>query len=386
MKLKSFLYLTQLEEYNPNRINAWLKNNPGREVIEIKKQLVWTLKIKILYLISRLLFFLPPEKSVFIGLKLLSPFITFSKLILLTLAKIKLALFHRQLKVIVITGSWGKTTLKETLLRSLSSYYKVSATVANQNTLEGICLQVLKLPINTRIFICEAGAYYPGDIAAICKLVKAQIGIITAIGSMHLERFGSLERIQKTKMELAEYISPGGYLYLPQSQQKTIKKFNIKTKNIFYFKQINNIYQHLSRLLNIPKITPIESSEHRLQIIKNASITIIDDTYNSNPVGFVMALDKLKSFKSKNNILVTPGMIELGDLQFSENVRLAKIASKICQHIIIVGKTNRKAFASALNSKAKFVDTISQSQSLLSSLCTPDCVILFENDLPDHYF
>jgi UDP-N-acetylmuramoyl-tripeptide--D-alanyl-D-alanine ligase len=390
MKLKNFLYLVQLEEYDINRVKAWLKNNPGREVLEIKKSLVWTTKIKILYTISSLLFFLPSQTSVFLTLNLIQPIDNISKYILVLIAKVKLIIFHRQLKTIAITGSWGKTTVKETLLPSLSKKYRTAATTANQNTLIGVSLRILKLPVDTQIFICEAGAYYPGDIKQICQLVSPQIGIITAIGSMHLERFGSLANIRKTKMELAESIPKTGHLYLPADQKNSsLINFSIKTKNILFFKQLTDVYQSLARLLDIDSISPIASSDHRLEIIKNGSMNIIDDTYNSNPVGFAMALDKLKSLKSKNNILVTPGMIELGDIQATENTRLAKMAGSFCQHIIIVGHTNRQALLAGLKNTSATIhllDHTNDTLELLPRITSPDTAVLFENDLPDNYF
>ena len=393
MTLRSFLYLTQLEEYDTKRIYTWLANNPNREVTEIKKQLVWTNKIRLLSFIAHLLFFLPPERSVLLGLQLLHPLDSFLKFLFVTIASLKLRLFHHQLRTIVITGSWGKTTCKDTLLHLISTKYHTQSTTANQNTLLGIAKKVLFLPSNTQIFIVEAGAYQPGDIAAICRLVKPQIGIITAIGPMHLERFGTQDNIQKTKMELAVSIFPQGQLYLPQDQKSSLSKFPIHTKNIHFFDNLDQVYHHLGQQFGLQNITTslksLPISDHRLQIIKNGSISIIDDTYNSNPVGFRLALDKLKSLKSKNNILVTPGMIELGSLQASENSRLIKLADTICQHLILVGQTNRSAFQSALKkpkSTVHYVQTISEAQSILSSISTPNSAILFENDLPDQYF
>jgi hypothetical protein len=108
MNLHNFLYLTQLEEYDVNRIKSWLKINPNREVIEIKHHLVWTNKTKFLFFLSRILFFLPSQTTVFLGLYLLRPFDWLVKQIIVLLATLKLRLFHPRLTVIAITGSWGK--------------------------------------------------------------------------------------------------------------------------------------------------------------------------------------------------------------------------------------------------------------------------------------
>jgi UDP-N-acetylmuramoyl-tripeptide--D-alanyl-D-alanine ligase len=253
----------------------------------------------------------------------------------------------------------------------------------------GVAFDILHLPQNTQYFIVEIGAYHPGDVRQICRISKPKIGIITAVGPMHLERFGSLEKILNTKMELARSIPKDGQIFLPESIKHQIFHIRLKSSNIVFFKKIDEVYQSIRQLLDIKESSLHSPSEHRLQVIKNGSVNVIDDTYNSNPVGFAMALDKLKSLKSKNNILVTPGMIELGDLQKSENIRLIKQADSLCQHLILVGQTNRAAFKSALNkpkSKVYYVDNISDAQNLLPSLTNSDSAILFENDLPDNYF
>lgn len=390
MKLKNFLYLSQLEEYDTARITNWLKLNPNRKVIEIKKKLIWTTKIKLLYFFATIFFFLPPEKSVILGLKILEPVDTTVKFFLVTLAKVKLSLFHPHLKTIVITGSWGKTTTKEALFTIVKTKYQTVKTLENFNTLLGISKAILKLPFSTQIFICEAGAYYPGDIATVCRLLKPKIGIITAIGPMHLERFGSLKNILKTKMELAQNIPKNGLLLLPNSINP--ESFHLKVSHIIYFDKPQQIYQSIADYLEIKNwSTNFPTPEHRLQIIKNGSITIIDDTYNSNPVGFTLALTKLKSLKTSNRILVTPGMVELGPIQASENFKVAKAAAAICNHLIFVGQTNRHSLESgALSAKSQakihLVDTFSQAQQLFSELITPGAIILLENDLPDNYF
>jgi UDP-N-acetylmuramoyl-tripeptide--D-alanyl-D-alanine ligase len=386
MTIDTLLYLTQLEEFNLTRIQNWLTANPHKNIPQIKKKLVRTLKIKLLtFLLKSLSLFTSPSSALFLALKIIRPLDVIFKKIFVFLAKLKLILFHSHLTTIVITGSWGKTTLKENLFNLFQSYFTTQATIANQNTLLGISRKIITLPANTQIFIVEAGAYQPGDIQAICRLVKPQHGIITAIGPMHLERFGTLKNILQTKLELANCLPSAGHLWLPQNIKTS------KTQNVHHFNDINNAYPEILHLFNLPlpeNFQPLVAN-HRQQITQTGSITIIDDSYNSNPVGFEIALNKLKKIKSKNKILVTPGMIELGHLQFSENHRLAKLASIICQQAIIVGQTNRQALSSGFrksNTKVHHATSLLAAQEILSQITTPRSVILFENDLPDHYF
>lgn len=395
MKTRNLIYLAQLEEYDSNAIKKWLKNNPHKEVTEIKSHLKLTKKTCLIYFLT-LIFspFLSNQKSLLLSLKLLKPFDTSIKNILISLAKIKFKIFNKKTIVIGITGSWGKTTTKEIIYAILKNNPHVFYTPSNNNTLISIAKKALFLPRSAKIFICEIGAYQKGDIQKVCQIIKPKISILTAIGPMHLERFGSLDNILKTKMELAESLSEDGIFWAPKNLKNQIEKFSIP-KNTNYFDDYSQIYLSLAFNFNIsPKnvqktLDSIPPVEHRRQIIKNGSISIIDDTYNSNPAGFEIALKKLKEMKSDQKILITPGMIELGPMQFSENARLATIASKICDHIIIVGQTNKEALLSGLkNTSAKIhtIKNLSETDQLLPSIYQGTSVVLFENDLGDQYF
>jgi UDP-N-acetylmuramoyl-tripeptide--D-alanyl-D-alanine ligase len=397
MKTRNLLYLAQLEEYDQKRIKFWLKNHPGKTVPEIKHTLKLTPKTRLIYFLTSLFsLFVSNEKALFETLNLLKPFDSLIKKIFISLATFKFKLFNKNTTVIAITGSWGKTTLKENLYSVLKNLPGTYYTPANYNTLLAISKKVLSLPVSAKIFICEIGAYESGDIKKVCQIIKPQIGIITAIGPMHLERFGSLENILKTKMELAENIKPNGVVWLPESLKKEAKNFSLP-KHVNFFNNYEDIYLSVGNSFNLPSQTIKTSlnsfvpAEHRQQIIKNGPITVIDDTYNSNPAGFKLALDKLKNIKAEYNILVTPGMIELGNLQAIENEKIAKYAASICDRIIIVGETNRESFIKGIKqahtkTEAETVASLAEAQKSLNRLSTPNTAILFENDLPDHYF
>ena len=102
----------------------------------------------------------------------------------------------------------------------------------------GICLRLLKLPLNSEIFVAEIGAYKIGDINKVCQIINPKYGIITAIGPMHLERFGGLENIFQTKMELAQSIPAGGWLFLPKEIKTKVSSLKLPVKIIDYFDQI----------------------------------------------------------------------------------------------------------------------------------------------------
>lgn len=397
MKTRSLLYLAQLEEYNSKRVNTWLINNPDNEVKEIKNHLKWTLKAYLIYLLALLLtpFFNSP-KHILIAMDLIAPVDDTVKKIFIKFALIKFRLLHPHITVIGITGSWGKTTTKEILYSLLKNNYNTIVTPENKNTLIYTASMLLKLPIKTKILICEIGAHEPGDIRNVCNLVKPTIGIITVIGPMHLERFGTEANILKTKMELVESLPKDGLVFVPSNLKKQIDNFS-HPHNTVFFNKLNEVYLHLARYfkLNTKTVSKLLTSHatpnHRQNIIHKNGLSIIDDTYNSNPEGFKRALVKLKNIKTKQKIIITPGMIELGHMQYQKNYEAAKLAASICTDIVIIGKTNKDSLEAGVkdsNSEINlyWVATLTDAQNLISKITKSNAGILFENDLPDHYF
>lgn len=145
-----------------------------------------------------------------------------------------------------------------------------------------------------------------------------------------------------------------------------------------------------------PRINALQPVEHRLQLIKRVGgVTIIDDAYNSNPAGAAAAIEVLADLDetdSRRKIVVTPGMVELGELQHDENARLGTHAATIADYLIVVGKVNRDALVAGAKEapirKAEVivVDTLAQATEKLAKLqLGQGDWVLFENDLPDHY-
>ncbi|PIS13960.1 hypothetical protein COT65_01510 [Candidatus Shapirobacteria bacterium CG09_land_8_20_14_0_10_47_13] len=369
MSLKSDLYLLQLEEYDLERFNQWKRKYPGKEVLEIKGRLNWTPKARLMFVLAKIF------NSIPLAVKILSPLDYCLKLLYVSLAKVKFLFIHRGLMTIGITGSWGKTTTRDKLAAILASKYKVYKTVGNNNTLMGVAKNILLMPMGTEIFICEMGAYRPGEIKSICGLVHPQVGIITAIGPMHLERFGSLENIKKAKQELWDSLPSSGLRLGP------------KDEYLFKAAQYFDIGKDSATVI----LASIPTPPHRLEIKETNGLTIIDDAYNSNPEGFSLALGKLAKLSGHPKILVTPGMVELGKVQFSENQEAAQKAAKICDAIIVVGETNKDALLSGLKGLKDFkqkywAKSLSEAQDIISKFTKPGAIILFENDLPDQYF
>ncbi len=402
--LRNLLYLLQLEEYDLKRFSEWILRNPNRVVLEKKGRLIWTPKTRLLFILANFLNILTvgkwPDTALKTAVAILLPVDTLFKNLLVWRARRKLKKMTN-LTVIGITGSYGKTTTKDALAHILTPKYRLLKTEGNYNTLLGVVKTINQnLRPDHELFIVEMAAYQRGDIKAIAELIKPKIGIITAIGEMHLERFKMPENILKTKMELIESLPEDGVGFLPSELEQQIDNFKIKAKIVFFTSK-EELLLKIAALFDIApdealgRIKTILPTSHRQEIIKtSAGITIIDDTYNSNPAGFLSALELLKNTPAQRRILVTPGMIELGEKQFELNKEVARSAAKIADYIIIIGETNKKSLEEGLmeelgpdfENKVFWVKDLDEAKSKLSELAIANSAVLLENDLPDHYF
>lgn len=387
-KINKLLYLLQLEEYDTERYFFWLKKNDINRFEEKKSALKWTARIYLIFVLAILLsVFSPIEKMVGSANNLVAPFFSFLEEVLVFLAKIKLSLYPR-LTRIVITGSYGKTTFKEMLTWVLRGKYNVLSTSGNINTRVGIAKMILKkLNRKHEILIAEAGAYEKGEIKKICESVKPAIGVITVIGWMHLERFGTIENIRVAKMEVQNFIKDKNNFFYPSKNHEFInfnKSIKIIGKNLGL--KEDEIDERLKSF-----VAP-ESRLKEKQV--NKSLVVIEDNYNSNPLGFKKALKMLaEKYKNRQKIVITAGMIELGEKQFELNCELGEKMAKVADVVVVIGETNKDALltgASEVKSDKKQIvwwPKEKNTDTEISSFLRPPTVILKENDfLPDNYF
>lgn len=348
------------------------------------------------------------------------------------------------LKVIGITGSYGKTSTKHYLYRILSEKYAVCMTPGSFNTTMGVVRTVREyLKPFDQVFICEMGAKQLGDIKEICDLVHPSIGIVTAVGPQHLESFKTVQNVQRTKFELVDALPADGLAVLNDDFELVANRpvgnvaavrYGVKSRPELRFAVGSISYSasgtdftiltpdgdfelhtrlvgecNVSNLvaavivalhLGVEKrqiayaVSQIEQVEHRLSIKRTpGGLTILDDAFNSNPSGSAMALDVLGSLSGGKRIVITPGMIELGDKQFDYNSAFgAKIAAS-ADVAIIVGRYNRDAILDGIDRARKqgeeilvhVVDTFTAAQAKLTGLARPGDAVLYENDLPDTF-
>lgn len=346
------------------------------------------------------------------------------------------------LKIIGITGSYGKTSTKHYLDRILAEEFDVLMTPGSYNTPMGVIRTVREMmkPYN-QIFICEMGAKQKGDVKEICDLVHPQMGIITAVGPMHLESFKSIENVQATKFELADALPADGLAVVnndfeycanrpvnnveclryavsnPEGAQFTATDikysplgttFTVNGPDGFRMElttrlvgecNISNLLGAVIIALHLgmrpesirQAVEQIEQVEHRLNMKRTpGGVTIIDDAFNSNPSGSRMAVDVLSSFDTGKRIIVTPGMIELGEKQYELNRELGRHIGGNVDVAIVVGEYNHDALVEGIRAagfKGELIEAASfaAAQQHLSKLLAAGDVVLYENDLPDTF-
>ncbi len=341
-----------------------------------------------------------------------------------------------------ITGSYGKTSVKQILGTILEEKYSVLITPKSFNTPMGVTRTIReRLLPSHQVFIAEMGARHVGDIKELCRLVKPEIGILSSVGPQHLDTFKTLDRVASTKYELIDALPADGHgffaddgaickqLYDRTGKPKTLVALATGSADLWCenteisaegstfdlcFKDgerlqvttrllgehsIQNILlaasvaKHLGLTKNqilrgIRRIEPVPS---RMELIKNPnSYTIINDGFNANPVSAQAALSILSQFP-KRRIIITPGMVELGAEEAAFNQAFGRQIAKAVDIAIIVGKKRVQPILDGLN-EAGFpkenihhVDSLEQSTKVLQTLVHKDDTVLYENDLPDNY-
>jgi UDP-N-acetylmuramoyl-tripeptide--D-alanyl-D-alanine ligase len=348
------------------------------------------------------------------------------------------------LTTIGVTGSYGKTSTKFILSELLRQKYNVYATPSSYNTPMGLCLAVNEhLKPEHQVAVFEYGIRYPNDMDELCDIAEPDVSVVTTIGVAHLETMGSKDAIQDEKGKLVERTQGDGPAVLNADDERVaamaertdgpvwrisasgdvdadVTAHNVRydttgtsfvvrddtgTKATFHTRllgthNVTNVLlavavgRHMGlRLRQMAHAAErIEPIEHRLQLRERGDVTIIDDAFNSNPVGARNAVEILGQMDGGRRIIVTPGMVEMGERQWAENKTLGThIAEHDIDLAVLVGDEQTEAIREGLTEaqypkeRVKVFSSLFEAQDFLKQHLRSGDVVLYENDLPDQY-
>jgi len=333
--------------------------------------------------------------------------------------------------IVAITGSYGKTSTKEYIRHLVSGSRQIVASPASFNNRMGLARAVNEqVAGGTEVFVAEMGTYGPGEIAELCRWVQPDIAVMTAIGPVHLERFGHEDRIVTAKSEILAGARVAvlnaddrrlAALTPPPTVERIVRCSGTdRAADVAVIEHGHRIAvwrsgTELGRadhpgvfLTNLAcavavalelgveadqilgRIDGVPRPAHRQTVsVSDAGFTIIDDTYNANPAGAAAALDRLaEEAEAGRRVVVTPGMVELGRRQFEENESFARRAAEVADDVVIVGRTNRLALRKGTNGGSASVIVVpdrARAVDWVRANLGPGDAVLYENDLPDHY-
>jgi UDP-N-acetylmuramoyl-tripeptide--D-alanyl-D-alanine ligase len=294
--------------------------------------------------------------------------------------------FRQEMKVpvLAITGTNGKTTTKELLAAIMAKKIKVHYTKGNLNNHIGVPLTILSAPADTEMFIIEMGANHIGEIRTLCLIAKPDYGIITNIGTAHIEGFGSADGVAKAKTELYEHLRKvnGIALYNDKDPLLTEKIFKIINRavpfsdptgidlkiepvpsdlnlrisltylhhtytistNLFGSYNLENVRAAIATglFLGIDILDIVDAVENyqpannRSQIKPTKNNTLICDSYNANPTSMNLALESFAAIKAERKIIILGDILELGDKSEAEHLKVLKVLQSYTSEIVFL--------------------------------------------------
>lgn len=351
------------------------------------------------------------------------------------------------LTVVAITGSYGKTSTKGVVAELLGQRLRVLATPGSYNTPNGIAITVNNLLRDDHdVLVLEMGMRYPGDIKELCEIVRPTVAVVTSVGVAHLETMGSIEAIAEEKGSLLREMTPGGTAVLngddprvatmhgaegralrvsldpdsaadfvatdvrygPSGMTMTVREA-ATGETATLTTALLGAHNALNVLLGVAvgrslglrlralaaAATRLRPVEHRLALRQENGITILDDAFNANPVGAASALDVLGQMAdggtTGRRVVVTPGMVELGERQVEENRAFGRKMDGNVDLAILVGPKQTAPIRAGLadvgfpDDRILVVKSLFEARDHLATWQRAGDVILYENDLPDQY-
>lgn len=471
------LYLLQLEEYSIARFLKCIKKRRFEPLEQFRKGIHWTAKLIAVSILSVVLQFFLITGAVIVVSELLNSvfsliavfalvllfvlkaqhiFIILAVLVLLPIDRlVKRFIIHKarnaikqvpHMTIIGITGSYGKTTMKEILKTLLEFHFRVLATPENVNTDIGVAKFVLHaLRSDTQVLIVEMGAYGSGDIKRLCAIAPPDLSILTGINETHLERFEFIERIIQTKFEIVKHSKDNAYVVLNADNSYITEAYSpfIGPREVSFYSFVNHelaSYQVQNKefhsdgsgwsfellaegerfSLSVPflgeygigmvmgaicaarrlgmnmekiraAIQRLQPVLHRLHPLRTQDVFVIDDGYNGNIEGVKEAIQTLKNISGKRKIYITPGLVETGVETERIHLEVGERLAGTVDHVVLVRNSVTHFIAQGLEQSGFHAERIhwfsdfKQVQAGLKLLIQPGDVLLFQNDWPENY-
>jgi len=470
------IHILQLENYDLGRFVKHIIQHLFNADTEKEKDIKWTTKLTLVSAASIAVLFVPVlyiSLGVFPNIILdilisillciaLAPLfwivlslatVLFSPLDLIAKERIirnarKKLLSFPKIKIVAITGSYGKTTMKDVISTVLGIRYRVVSTKGNYNTPIGISRQILEdIDEDTDIFVVEMGAYKKGDIAELCGIAKPDISILTGINEAHLERFGSIENTVDAKFDIVGHCAADGKIVLNADDKRIVssyKKYKGNQEVYFFSKEKNELCKYNANKINFDKngkgisfildreskiigeistpfiaeyivgdvisafivggllgmtdaeiqagVKHIKQPKHRLNTQKTPNdMIVIDDSYNGNLDGVYSAIEALSRFTSRRKIYITPGLVEVGDMSEELHEKIGVRLGKVADIVFLIENSTTDAIKRGLeeagfNTEHLYVYKNKQdAYKKLGQMSLSGDVVLFQNDWPENY-
>jgi UDP-N-acetylmuramoyl-tripeptide--D-alanyl-D-alanine ligase len=330
------------------------------------------------------------------------------------------------MKVVGITASYGKTSIKNYVEHLVKAKYKTYATPRSVNTLGGVMKDVNDdLPSDIEVYVVEMGARGEGDIAEISTFVNPHYVVVGKIGPAHIEYFKTMENIRNTKMEILKtdrlktawihesaMVKPESNVhtfgtkenldmrsnvaapkYIIEDVEATLESTSFTLDGVRYSASILGAFNamNLAAAVLVAKelglsdeqiqkqLSTLKPVAHRLQRIDAGGKVILDDSFNGNIDGTMASFDLATTYEGRK-VVITPGLVEVDD---ALNIQVAQRANKVFDVVVVTGDLNYAIFKEYVDAE-KLVKLASKAEmeSMLVEQTLPGDLILFANDAP----
>lgn len=407
-----WLYLWQLKEYRADRMKLHFQSVPREEwlrlwLVGLRRRPRITVKVLVIAALTALIsllaivffmsIYIPWPLAVIFTYGLVPLFVSLSvgmlvfpsqivTDLLISIAALKRRRF-KDLVVIGVTGSYGKTSTKEAIASVLGEKFKVLKTRGGVNTKLGIAKQIIKELNNSyEFYVVEMGAYKKGEIEEICSFVDPKIGVLTGVNEQHLGLFGSLENTIEAKFELIDHISrQGGYAFL-NTADPNVKTNLARVKCEYEEYSSTNPSENVNGAVKVGKyfgltdeeisrgLSKVKMPKGRLEVkTLDNGMTLLDDSYSSNPAGFRSAVEKLLSLGKTNNVVIFTGVYDLGVKSEEINKSLNDYLKDKSNHIYLV-----EPLFEPFYKDAQLVESSKELINIISEMSPKEAAILLE--------